>query len=319
MSNKINIPNDNISKMIMDFNPEFIDTDDFLDIVQWNLRWFNDREKSRANKIEQVLSSLNSDVFVFQEVAEGSLDDIAKKLSDSGKGSYVVKYGLTGGQQRIAIMWDMEWIRAKDEVTELFGKRNVTTPSGKDVFPRLPLWGYFYCKSTISNKRGFDFQLVGLHLKSQMDRSGTGEAFLQRTLSASKLSDWLIRESNHFDSDTILLGDWNEPPYSKAWEAFDQLENEKRVKFKKINDATDFSHLYYKNRKEIGSLLDLKVVTSPFADEMNKKTQGVIHWLALEDLLSKDANVSAIKKVISEIKKEVTDHMPVLTRFGIKE
>lgn len=316
---KKNIPNDNISKMIYQFNPKFIDSDDFLDIVQWNLRWFNNREKKRAYKIEQVLSTLNSDIFVFQEVAEGSLDDIAYNLSKSGKGSYIVKYGLTGGQQRIAIMWDMEWIRSKDEITELFGKRSVLTPSGKDVFPRLPLWGYFYCKSTFNNHRGFDFQLVGLHLKSQMDRSQTGEALLQRTLSASKLSDWLIKESNHYDSDSILLGDWNEPPSSNAWEAFKQLEKEKRIVFEKINDKTDFSHLYYKSKRDIGSLLDLRVVTSPFAKQMNKETQGVIHWIVLEDLLSQDANASAIKKIISEIKKEVTDHMPVLTRFRLRE
>jgi hypothetical protein len=318
MGSKELIANDNISELLGGFDPKFIDNNDFLDIVQWNLRWFNSMEKEREKKIEQVLSLLNSDIFVFQEIEEGSLDNIANSLSKNGKGSYRVVYGTTGGQQRIAIMWDMEWVRTKDDIKELFGKSAVCTPSGKDVYPRLPLWSYLYCKSTISNTKGFDFQLVGLHLKSQMDKEGTGEDDLQRTLSAAKLADWLTKEACAFDADTILLGDWNEPPDAKAWESFRKLEVDGKVKFTKINDKTDFSHLYYKNRKDVGSRLDLKVITSPFAKEMNK-IGGPIHWLELDQLLSSNAKAGEVKKIIEEIKSEITDHMPVLTRFGLNK
>ena len=317
MPKKKQIPNDNISSLLGNINPKFIDNNDFMDVVQWNLRWFNSEEPDRVKKIEQVLSVLNSDIFVFQEIAEGSLDGIAKSLTDSGKGTYHVVYGKTGGQQRVAVMWDMEWVRTKDSTEELFGKNTVTTPSGKDVFPCLPLWNYFYCKSTISNKRGFDFQLVGLHLKSQLDKGGTGEDDLQRTLSSAKLADWLTKDANHYDADTILLGDWNEPPAAKAWEAMRRLEKDKKVLFEKINDPSNFSHLYYRNRNDVGSLLDLRVVTSPFAKQMNKKAGGTIHWVTLESLLAGDASAGEIKKIITEIKNEVTDHMPVLTRFGV--
>jgi endonuclease/exonuclease/phosphatase family metal-dependent hydrolase len=313
---KIKIANDNISKLLGGVDPKFNDSDDFMDIVQWNLRWFNSKEKERVKKIEKVLSVLNSDIFVFQEVAENSLDEIAASLTASGKGTYQVTYGTTGGQQRVAIMWDMDWVRTKDDTIELFGKKSITTPSGKDVFPRLPLWSYLYCKSTISKKRGFDFQLVGLHLKSQMDRSGQGDDELQRTLSAAKLADWLLKEANNFDADTILLGDWNQPPEAKAWSSFHALEKDNRVNFTKINDSTNFSHLYYRNKSNVGSLLDLRVVTTPFATQMNKK-MGVIKWIALEDLLASDASAGEIKKIIAEIKSEITDHLPVLTRFGV--
>lgn len=315
---KKKIANDNISKLLGGVDKKFNDSDDFIDIVQWNLRWFNSQEPERVTKIIDVLSLLNSDVFVFQEIAPESLDGVARELTEQKKGSYKVAYGTTGGQQRVAIMWDMEWVRLKDDVKELFGRGAVTTPGGKDVFPRLPLWSYLFCKSTISNKRGFDFQLVGLHLKSQLDKSGTGEDDLQRTLSASKLANWLQRESNHVDADTILLGDWNEAPDAKAWESIRKLEKEKLVKFKSINDKTHFSHLYYRNRNEVGSLLDLRVVTSPFASQMNK-TGGPINWLTLESLLESSATAGEVKKVINQIKGEVTDHLPVLTRFGVNE
>jgi len=318
MAEKVRIENDSISELLGGVDPKFIDQEDFIDVIQWNLRWFNRMNTERAKKIEMILSVLNSDIFVFQEIEAGSLDDIAASLTASGRGSYKVEYGTTGGQQRIAVMWDMEWVRSKDEIRELFGKNTVTTPGGKDVFPRLPLWGYFFCKSTISNKRGFDFQLVGLHLKSQLDKGGTGEDNLQRTLSAAKLSDWLLKEANNFDSDTILLGDWNEPPDAAAWESFRLLEKNNKVKFSKINDKTNFSHLYYRNRNNVGSLLDLRVVTTPFAREMNK-TGGAIHWLALSELLKNSSSAAEVRKVIEEIKTEITDHMPVLTRFGVNK
>jgi endonuclease/exonuclease/phosphatase family metal-dependent hydrolase len=316
MAKKKKIPNDHISELLGGVDQKYVDRDDFLDIVQWNLRWFNSKDKDREDKIKQVLSVLNSDIFVFQEIEDKSLDNIAQALTEEGRGSYKTAYGTTGGQQRIAIMWDMDWVRTKDEIRELFGKNNVTTPSGKDVFPRLPLWSYFFCKSTISNQRGFDFQLVGLHLKSQLDREGTGEDKLQRTLSAAKLSDWLTKAAANLDADSILLGDWNKPPDSEEWDAFRRLEKDAYVRFSEINDPTNFSHLYYRNRNNVGSLLDLRVVTSPFAKEMNK-IGGTVHWLALDDLLGSNKTAGEVKKIINEIKNEITDHMPVLTRFGV--
>lgn len=312
------IPNDNISALLGGIDSKFNDSNDFLDIVQWNLRWFNAQEKERVKKIKQVLSVLNSDIFVFQEIALGSLDEIAAQLTQEGKGTYQVVYGNTGGQQRIAIMWDMEWVRTKDDTKELFSKNEITTPSGKDVFPRQPLWNYFYCKSTASNARGFDFQLVGLHLKSQMDTAGTGEDNLQRTLSAAKLADWLQKDANHYDADVIMLGDWNEPPSAMAWESIRNLEKQKKVEFQKINDQTHFSHLYYRNKNDVGSKLDLRVVTTPLAKEMNKKAGGDITWLSLENLMQSGASAGEVKKLIESIKADVTDHLPVLTRFGTK-
>jgi hypothetical protein len=96
------------------------------------------------------------------------------------------------------------------------------------------------------------------------------------------------------------------------------LEADKKVKVMEINnDETNFSHLYYRNRNDVGSLLDLREVTSPFGKEMNKK-RGTIHWLALEYFLQSDEKAVTVKKIISEIENEITDHMPVLTRFGVK-
>ncbi|MFY8126739.1 MAG: endonuclease/exonuclease/phosphatase family protein [Chitinophagaceae bacterium] len=310
------IANDNISTLIGGVDKKFIDNNDFIDIIQWNLRWFNSKDESRVDKIKQILALINSDIFVFQEVALGSLDKICDWLNKNGHGSYDVFYGNTGGQQRVAVMWDTEWVRTKDDSRELFEKNQITIPSGKDVFPRQPLWSYFYCRSTKANTRGFDFQLVGLHLKSQMDQAKTGEDDLQRTLAAATLTNWLEKEANHYDADSLLLGDFNEPPNAAAWKSFRQLEENKKAKFLSINDSTQFSHLMYRNRNDVGSLLDLKIATSPLAKQMNTKTGGVIKWLTLQQLLESNAQASDVKKMITQIREEITDHLPVLTRFG---
>lgn len=312
------ISNDNVSKMIGKILPNYQDNDDFIDIVQWNLRWFNSQEPKRENAIFKILSVLNSDIFVFQEVADGSLDNIAARLTKAGLGYYEVAYGTTGGQQRIAFMYDTEWVRRKDDVNELFGKKNVTTPSGKDVFPRLPLWSYFYCKSTVSHKRGFDFQLIGLHLKSMMDLQGNNEDELQRTLACAKLMDWLEKDGNSFDADSIMLGDWNEPPSAKAWASARALEKDKRVKFESINDNSDFSHLYYINKDHIASRLDLRLATTALAKNLNQDNlkRSTVRWVTLDNLIGADPSASEIRAYIKEIGKEVSDHMPVLTRFG---
>jgi hypothetical protein len=76
-----------------------------------------------------------------------------------------VEYGTTGGDQRIAVMYDLDWIRAKDDIEELFGKGTIIAGDGKDAFPRLPLYAYFTSLSV--GGEPFDFQLAGLHLKSQ--------------------------------------------------------------------------------------------------------------------------------------------------------
>jgi hypothetical protein len=55
-------------------------------------------------------------------------------------------------------MYDLDWIRAKDSITELFGKNSVVTADGKDAFPRLPLYSYFTILSEI--EEAFDLQIT---------------------------------------------------------------------------------------------------------------------------------------------------------------
>lgn len=320
MAKKKAITNDNLSKSLKDIigglPQEVRNSDDFLDVISWNLRWFNYKEEDRVKNIVEILTYLNADLFIFQEIQPGSLDVVAEKLKENGAGFYEVVYGSTGGDQRVAIMYDTEWVRTKDSVVELFGKGAVKTGDNKEVFPRLPLYGYFLAKSPNPDESGFTFQLVGVHLKSQV---GGGSS--QRRTAAEKLAYWLEKEANDIDADTVIIGDWNKEPTDPDWTALQELEAEKKVLFEQINDSSDFSHLYYQNKNEIGSRLDIALMTSSAAKTMaNKKTQ-VARWITIDNLLASapEMKVAEIKAVLNNIKDNISDHMPLFVRYYLVE
>jgi endonuclease/exonuclease/phosphatase family metal-dependent hydrolase len=263
-----------------------------------------------------VLNSINADIFVFQEILDGSMQTVAERLTGMGAGHYVAEHGTTGGQQRVAMMWDLDWIRAKSDISELFGKGTVMTPDGKDAFPRLPLLGNFTSLEMGGASSAFDFQLCGVHLKSQLGGGGN-----QRELAAEWLAHWFKHEAPRVDSDVIMLGDWNESVDKSSWDVFRELEREGTALFEQINDASEISHLYYKNKREIGSRLDLVAVTMASSEQLVDKKSKVIQWVPLSDLLDASPSAAQIKAYIKTIggdrkgKGGISDHLPVITRF----
>jgi predicted extracellular nuclease len=215
------------------------------------------------------------------------------------------------------MMYDMDWIRSKDDIVELFGKHTVVTADGKDAFPRLPLCGYFTSLSEVSDP--FDFQLVGLHLKSQRSSvdnpADTGEA--QRRMAAERLRTWLVREASVIDADVIMIGDWNQPPAAKAWAPIRKLEQEGDALFSKINDLDSISHLMYRNKENIGSRLDMAAISISAAPQL-KGDPEIVRWKT-HALLKSNANAAKIKKYIKEISKNVSDYMPLVVRFYFME
>jgi endonuclease/exonuclease/phosphatase family metal-dependent hydrolase len=314
------IPNDNISeslkKVIGGVPEQYRDSEQYFDLISWNLRWFNADDPERVNLIAEVLSYLNADIFVLIEIRKGSLDEVIEKLKAKKAGNYKVEYGTTGGDQRIAILYDIEWIRSKDDIEELFGKGKVRTGDNKDVFPRLPLKGYFLARPIDPEQNGFTFQLVGIHMKSQM-----GDGSSQRRMAGEKLAYWLEKEANDIDADTIIIGDWNKSPDDEDWKALQDLEKEDKVKFEAINDPSNISHLYYKNKNEWGSRLDSVLSTTEAYDDMVNKKAQVVQWVRFEELLQNAMNLKSgeIKNVITDIKNKLSDHMPLHVRYYLNK
>lgn len=312
MRNYVPPENDHLSTALKDIIPEkYRGTDRFLDVVAWNIRFFHDRDPERVSRIVDILEALNADVMVLEEILGGSLTEVTKQLSDRKAGNYEAVYGETGGNQRVSIMYDLDWVRAKDSIKELFGKNSVVTADGKDAFPRLPLHSYFTVLSEI--EEAFDLQVVGLHLKSQR---GGGQS--QRQMAAERLKTWLIREAPIVDSDAVLIGDWNEPPKSNTWEPIHELERKKLALFTKINDSDSISHLMYKNLSNTGSRLDMAAVSISSAARLVGKSE-VARWKSLDDLLKSTPTSKEIKKYIKETSQNISDHMPVVVRFYLQE
>ena len=315
--NKKKPENDNLSKLYDAAKlvpDEYKGTDEFVDVLNWNIRFFHDKDKERVKTIVEILEQLNADVIVFEEIKEGALDVVAKKLQEREAGAYEVVYGTTGRDQRVAIMYDLDTIRAKTDFYELCQPGEVVTPDGKEVFPRLPLLGYFTALSYADETTvPFDFQLVGLHLKSQV-----GDGGMQRKMAADWLSTWLTRDSYRLDADVIMLGDFNQPPSAKAWQAFRDLEKTKKLAFSKINDESDFSHLMYRNRSEWGSKLDLAAISAASVKDLDG-TPETVRWTTVDKLINGSAKASEIKDHFKQLRTEVSDHMPVALRFYFED
>jgi endonuclease/exonuclease/phosphatase family metal-dependent hydrolase len=304
--------NDRLSKAFKELVPlKYYGSDRFIDLVTWNVRYFNNRDPQRVACIVGILNALNADVIVLQEVEDGSLATVAEQLTKAGAGHYKVAYGTTGGDQRIAMMYDLDWIRSKDTVGELFHRGEYLTRDKKEAFWRLPLWGYFIGISHVADP--FDFQILGVHLKSQR---GGGDA--QRRLAARALAKWLVNDAPKVDADIVITGDWNAPPSDPAWAPLHDLEKKNKALFTRLNDVNEISHLMFRNKKEIGSRLDLEAVTIAASKEMAKDPM-VVRWKSLDNLLSTNPDAKTIKKYIHDISYEITDHMPVVTRFYFEE
>lgn len=319
--------NDNLSVAMEDLVPESAKgTDHFIDVVQWNIEWFGAaksaaKDKSRFGLVVDILGALNADLFVFQEVAgpsrdgryEGVIDSVAEALTNAGLGDYRVQYTQAGGEQRVAMMWDLDFLRAKTEVEELFPMGTVRTEDGKDAFARrTPLYGFFEARTLKPGER-FDFQALGVHLKAM------GDGHPQRRASAAYLAEWLTGAARETDGDVMIVGDFNAPPSDAAsWEPLHDLEkSDPNVKFTEINDESDFSYLWLANQtSKYVSRIDLTVIS--LSGEFKPETVSEpIRWKPIEDTLAKagDLKSAAVKKVMSEIKSQISDHLPVVSRF----
>ena len=338
--NVVTSENDNLSKPLADLVPEeFRGTSRFLDVIQWNLEWFGaqkskEKDNARYGMVLQILEALNGDLFIFQEVAgpsrdgryEGAIDKIAEELTTRRAGDYAVFYTQAGGEQRVAMMWDREWLRAKTDVEDLFPRGSHKTADGKDAFAqRTPLYGYFTTRippaatePELSESAKFDFQVLGVHLKAMV------EGHKQRLESAKVLAKWMTKEAPAIDADVLIMGDWNAPADDKCWKPFHDLErgDDPKIAFRKINDPSDFSYLWLRNRSDkFVSRIDLSAISLASMDKIVDEAARVVRWKPIQEVLAEGASLTdkEVVKVMEKLKESISDHMPVVSRFYITE
>lgn len=318
--------NDHISAAFEEFVPEWAKgTDQFLDVVQWNIEWFGAaksaaKDKKRYGLVLDILGALNADLFVFQEVAgptnsgkPGVMDALADDLTKAGFGDYRVEYTAAGGEQRVAMMWDRDFLRAKGEVVDLFNRGTYRTADGKDAFAgRTPLYSHFEMRTVEAGAR-FDFQALGVHLKAMSDGAP------QRRKSSEVLRDWIAGDGQGLDADILVLGDFNAPPSDEAsFGPLHELEaNDERVKFQAINDESDFSYLWLANQSnKFVSRIDLSVMS--LSGEFEAELAGKpVNWKPIEQALAEAGGLKTLeaRAMLAEVKEKISDHLPVIHRF----
>ena len=341
-SNVVTSDNDNLSDALSDLVPDqYRGTDKYLDVVQWNIEWFGAqksvaKDKRRLSLVIDTLEALNADLFIFQEIAgptsdgryPGALDIVAEELTNRGAGHYVVFYTKAGGEQRVAMMWDRDWLRAKGDVEELFkkGTHKFGNPPIDAFAGRTPLYGHFAARIPTEDADSDDpyhggpdkleFQALGVHLKAM------GDGFPQRKRSAEILSTWMIEEALPVGSDVLIMGDFNAPPSdTKSWTPFHALENAGDAAFRSINDESDFSYLWLANQSSrFLSRIDLSVVSMSAAGRAETLAQP-IRWKPIEETLAQagDLKAPAVRAVLREIKENLSDHLPCVSRFYFKK
>ena len=289
--------NDNISSAINEYVPDNLrGSDRFVDIVNWNIRYFNELDPARIRLITKIMGEINGDIFVLQEISEGAMEKVAAALNDSGAGFYKTAYGRTGGTQRVAFMYDTEWVRTKEDFTELFADEpNVLQGSGKRIFPRLPFHNVMHAFAPEGGN--FDFHLAGVHLKAYMGDDDPGTE--QRRLSANRLVKWSEDETE--DKDIIICGDFNKEPSAKEWKAFRDAEQAGRIRFAEWNREDEGSHWYRGKRSRI----DIVVVSDSVDKVAVEHEAKVIPWKKVFDSAS----------IRNELIEKISDHMPVVSRF----
>ena len=319
------VDNDNLSRAFTHLVPEcYHDTEQFLNIVQWNIEWFGARksqakDQRRVEVVTDILAAFNADLFVFQEVAgpsrdgryPGVLDGIADELTRQGVGDYVVYYSAAGGEQRVAMMWDRDYLRAKTEAVDLFERGHHKKPGQKDPFAgRTPLHCHF--EADVGEAGRFDFQTVGVHLKAMADGA------TQRQESAEVLADWMSTSASEVDADILVLGDWNSPPDAPEWAVIRELD---QVAFEDINDSSDFSYLWLANStNRFLSRIDLTAMSLASETQLPVTRAKAVKWTPIEEALARAGNLgdSQVRAVLREVKDSISDHLPTITQFYFK-
>lgn len=295
--------NDNISGFLCDLAPGHLDgTDRFLDVVTWNIRYFNHRDPERVEVFTRILQEINADVFVFQEVEDGALDEVASNLVRSGAGLYQAEYGSTGGRNRLAFLIDTEWVRNTTEMGELFGGEEILMPeTGRVVFPRLPLAGEFIVRAESGS---FNLDLVGIHLKSCRASAQGGGCGERRLIAATRLAAWLAKETS--GEDVVITGDWNGRPEEPEWAPLRSLQKAGGVHVRSWNNKGEVSHVLQRRSRRVDT-----VVVAECGGEKPREFDEECHRATLlgwrEEMLA--------GTLVRKLREKVSSDMPVLCRF----
>lgn len=259
-------------------------------VAAWNVLGMpNNIPTSRAKRIAVGASYLDPEVILLTEVRPHSIaKKIAEELNTFGA-SYKVKMPAQSSTLGIAILH-------KEGVT-VSGEKLI---AGSD----LGQPGNFRKALTANVKIGqFDFILIGVHLKSGRSTSSRDS----RTEQTKVIADFIETATQGVEKDVLVVGDYNMiPPDSNSdrdEENFDAMSPGGFLQFISSEDlAGQGSHI---SGSRMGNLLDGYAIS--FA-HTNEYIDGSLRIFPLN---------RAMRMFLSDFKRNVSDHLPLVARFDI--
>jgi len=271
---------------LQDFDELYFGTEDYLDVMTWNIENFPKNGSTTINYVSQIIESLDIDVLAIQEVNNvSSFNQIINQLSIYE--GYLESAWFAG----LAYIYNTETIEI-NEIYEIY-----TTSEFWSAFPRSPM-------VMDMNFMDENYIIINNHYKccgnGQLDFNDAGDEETRRYIANNLLKQYI--DSNFPDSKVILLGDLND----------DIAENINNNVFQMFLD--DSQNYYFTD-------LDIAQGNSSGWSFPNWPSH-LDHILITNELFTNNSYVEVIRiddfmdGGFSEYDQNISDHRPVALRIS---
>lgn len=274
-----------------------------LDVGFWNVEWLTKHYDTKKQAVARVLRELNLDVWCLEESSPNAAAAVAAEL-ESAYGlryrSLAAEPDSPDGKQSCTLLWNADtvtvtaepwgepvetWLRADSRDFDGLGLGGFEAVHGR-IFDRYPALFRVTGTSPGPNGAAPDFYLVPLHLKAM------GEGGLRRRMASKVLAEAVkVKAAAGGPADFVLGGDANAPL-----------------------DTGDFANL-----TDSGLVAASAEDAEGGAFSYVKGPRSLIDHVFLSPNLAGTAAffIVAAEKTFPRYVKEVSDHRPVLVRFGL--
>lgn len=271
------------------FPGDDVSKDKTLDVITWNIEWFGDPsngpddEELQFENVKTVLTTLDADIYAFQEISNSSqFNRLVDELE--AYGGFEASFSQ---QQKTAFMFKRATVDSLDSGLITQGMISFDWANG-----RLPLMFQFNANIDGMQREIFSFNI---HAKAFGDQ----ESYNRRVNASEQMKNFL--DFNHLNDNVILLGDYNDDVTVSTY-------NNEVSPYQNFVDDSNYL-VITKSLSEQGatsfrtrSMLDHITINSEFVSDYFEGTERV-------------ENPSFIGSYLST----TSDHFPVSTRFSFSE
>lgn len=198
-----------------------------LDFLSWNLRHAGVEPFGESGPLGLGLAALRPAVALLQECPRRVLPSQFVVEGPDGARTYRTVYGLGGGDQRLAMVYDLGQARLKRRAIEIL-----------DGTLRRPALSAAFALLAEGQIEPMDLHLVNVHLLSR-----GGDNQVARLAEAQALADWIEQAAPEAKLDLVVGGDWNGPANDEMLEPLTGLERRSHGAFQQISAGSEAGFL----------------------------------------------------------------------------